>query len=66
MEHEAQMTEETERVILRYQFPVGANIVSITIVGKKLVAEDFKALEQFVKLFRKSFLRASKAETPEL
>ena len=52
--------ESTQKgiVLAQYSIPLGENVATLVFTGSRLTPDDFDALEEYVGLFRKQFIRA--------
>jgi hypothetical protein len=48
-------------VLAQYSIPLGENVATLVFTGSRLTADDFDALEEYVGLFKKQFIRAQAA-----
>ena len=45
-------------MLAQYSIPLGENVATLVFTGSRLTADDFDALEEYVGLFKKQFVRA--------
>jgi hypothetical protein len=56
--HPTHVVTQKGNVLAQYSIPLGENVATLVFTGARLTADDFDALEEYVGLFKKQFIRA--------